>query len=87
MAEIKLQLPPVFDLAPVCTPGPDGRCSICADEGLPGRVLELRPDQMALVELPGGAQEVATDLVENVQVGEWLLVHLGFAIARWQNEP
>lgn len=72
--------------APFCISGPDGSCSICADEGLPGQVLELRPFDMALVALPEGEQEVALDLVENVQVGDQLLVHVGVAIAKINHE-
>lgn len=86
MPEIKLNLLLSVDDAPVCTPGPDGRCSVCADEGVPGRVLEIRPGNVALVELPGGQQEVAVDLIEEVKVGDQLLVHLGFAIARLEDE-
>lgn len=80
MADIHLYLP--FDNGPVCMPGADGRCSVCADEGVLGIVLELRPGHMALVETPSGAQEIALDLIDDAKVGEWLLVHLGFAIAR-----
>jgi len=87
MSEISLFLPPVFDSALVCTPGPDGRCALCSDEGLPGQVLELRPGGLAWVQLAAGPQEVALDLVEGVQVGEWVLVHLGFAITRLEGEP
>ena len=87
MNEISLFLPLAQDQAPVCIPGPDGRCALCADEGLPGQVLELRPDNLALVQLEAGPQEVAVDLVEDVQVGQWLLVHLGFAIARLDGQP
>jgi len=82
MPEISLFVPPQLDAAPVCTPGPDGRCALCADEGLPGQVLALRADGLALVQLEAGPQEVAMDLVEDAQVGDWVLVHLGFAIAR-----
>jgi len=87
VAEITLHLPLAFDVAPVCAPGPDGRCSICSDEGIPGRILELHPDNMALVEMPDGPQAVAVDLVDDAKVGEWLLVHLGFAIARLDVNP
>ena len=64
-----------------CEPGPDGSCSICADEALPGWVVALQPDQMATVEMAGQLMDVALDLVEGVQVGTTVLVHLGVAIA------
>jgi len=87
MAEISLYLPPQLEQAPVCTPGPDGRCALCADEGLPGQVIELRPDNLALVKLEAGQQEVALDLLDGVRSGDWVLVHLGVAIARLQGAP
>ena len=82
MTEIRWYLPPSFDEPPVCTPGPDGRCAVCADEGTPGHVLEVRLGNMALVEMPGGTQEVAVDLIDDVKVGDQVLVHAGLAIAR-----
>jgi len=87
MSEINLYLPPALDTGPVCTPGPDGRCALCAYEGLPGQVLELRPGLMGWVALQGAQQEVALDLLDEVQVGDWVLVHLGVAIARLEGEP
>ena len=64
-----------------CEPGPDGSCSICGDEALPGRIIELLEDNMAAVEIGNTIAEVAIDLVGDVQIGDTLLVHLGFAIA------
>lgn len=65
-----------------CIPNADGSCAICADEGIPGQVLELRPFNMALVQMPTTEQEVALDLLDDVQVGDRLLVHVGVAIAK-----
>lgn len=64
-----------------CQPGPDGSCAICGDEALPGRVVKLLDNNMAAVEMNGRLVEVAIDLVDEVRVGDMLLVHLGFAIA------
>lgn len=66
----------------ICIPDENGHCAICADEGVPGQVVALRPFNMALVQLPTGDQEVALDLLDAVQVGDRLLVHAGVAIAR-----
>ena len=87
MTDLPLYLPPSFDSAPVCTPGPDGRCALCADEGLPARVLEVRPGNLAWVAMPNGEQEIALDLVDDVRPGDWVLVHLGFAIATLEGAP
>lgn len=66
-----------------CTPGPDGRCALCADEALETRVLAVHPAaRLADVQLPGGAAIVALDLVDGVAAGDRVLVHQGFIIGR-----
>lgn len=69
-----------------CHPDEDGHCAICADEGVPAQVLSLQPFEMALVAMNGRQQEVALDLVDNVQIGDWLLIHVGVAIAKLERE-
>lgn len=59
-----------------------GRCSLCADEGRVGEVVEVLAGGLARVELPGGIEEVALDLLDGVAPGDRLVVHLGFALAR-----
>lgn len=72
----------------VCFPGLDGYCALCADEGAPGRVLAVYPTTaMALVDINGASSEVAVDLLDGVAVGDTILVHLGFAIARLELTP
>lgn len=66
-----------------CHPDPaTGRCITCSDEAEEGRVLALRGDHLAEVEVEGEAREVATELLDGVAVGDVLLVHAGVAIAR-----
>lgn len=70
-------------MRPLCTPGPAGHCSVCGDEAVAVRVLAVdRASDTARVEGPVDADTVALDLVENVVVGDRLMVHMGFAIAR-----
>jgi hydrogenase maturation factor len=57
----------------------DAHCVTCSDEGVPMRVLEVRPGRTALCE---GDVEVMTDLVDDVAPGDELLVHAGVALAR-----
>ena len=65
-----------------------GHCAICADEGRPGRVLVVYPaTAVALVDINGASSEVAVDLLDGVAVGDTVLVHLGFAIARLEIAP
>ncbi len=78
--------PGLNDDLTACIPLSDGSCPVCADEGVPGRVIDLLPANMALAAMPDGEREIAIDLVENVRVGDRLLIHLGFAIARLPGE-
>lgn len=48
---------------------------------VPGCVIELRGDR-ALVEFQGNRAEVSCVLTPEAIVGDWVLVHAGFAIAR-----
>ena len=59
----------------------DGHCVTCSDEGVPMRVVEARPDGIALCD---GNVEVMTDLVGHLNPGDEILVHAGVAIARME---
>ena len=77
---------PDTPVPPACAPAPDGRCGICADEALPGRVIAIdREARTADVEVGVTTRTVALDLVEHVDVGDALLVHQGFAIGRLED--
>jgi len=49
---------------------------------VPAQVVAIDEDQMATVELAGVARKVAIDLVPETQVGDYVIVHVGFAIQR-----
>jgi hydrogenase assembly chaperone HypC/HupF len=58
-------------------------CPTCSDEGLPARVLRVdAATNMARVQLENQESEVALDLVSDVRVGDFVLVHLDVAIAK-----
>lgn len=66
-----------------CVPNPDGTCSICGDVALEGRIVNLTADRtMADVEMNGSVVQVSVDLLEEPVVGDRVLVHQGFVIAR-----
>ena len=46
---------------------------------VPAKVIELHGDS-ALVEIRGNFREVNVSLVENPKIGEYVLIHAGFAI-------
>lgn len=59
------------------------RCLTCSDEMVPVIVIGLDQDAgLALVEVSGQREEIDITLVEDVAVGDLLLVHGGVAIAR-----
>lgn len=49
---------------------------------VPARVVALRGPDRAEVELGGVRKEISTALVEAVREGEYLIVHVGFALGR-----
>ena len=54
--------------------------------GMPGRILELHDaaTHRAVVDVDGVRTEVSVAMIEpdGVRVGEWVVVHLGFALSR-----
>lgn len=54
--------------------------------GVPGKVVEVREDPtgmtMGRVSFNGITKEVCLAYVPDAQVGEWVVVHVGFAISR-----
>lgn len=49
---------------------------------LPARVVELLPNLRAIVDLGGVRKEVSIDLVDDAQVGDYVIVHVGYAIGK-----
>jgi hydrogenase expression/formation protein HypC len=49
---------------------------------IPIRVEDLLPDNMARVTLSGISKVVSIALVEGVRIGDYLLIHVGYALAR-----
>jgi len=49
---------------------------------IPVRVEALLPEQMARVTLGGVSKVVSIALVEHVRVGDYVLLHVGYALTR-----
>jgi hydrogenase expression/formation protein HypC len=47
---------------------------------VPARILELLPDQWAMVEVGGIRSRVCLALIERAQPGDYVIVHAGFAL-------
>ncbi len=64
-----------------CTLAHDG-CVVCADAGIPVRVVSVDHDDALCEDAAGIRAEIAVELVSPVRVGEVLLTHGGVAIGR-----
>jgi hydrogenase expression/formation protein HypC len=49
---------------------------------MPAKVVELQADDQAIVDLGGVRKEISVALVEGVAVGDYVIVHVGYALSR-----
>lgn len=49
---------------------------------VPVRVTELLPEQMAKVSLDGVSKTISVALVDDVAVGDYVILHVGFALSK-----
>jgi len=49
---------------------------------VPVRVVELQGGEMAIVDLGGIRKEVSLALVEDVAVGDYVILHVGYALTK-----
>ncbi|MEF9875937.1 MAG: HypC/HybG/HupF family hydrogenase formation chaperone [Gordonibacter sp.] len=47
---------------------------------IPAKVIELKENRLATVDILGVTRDIAVDLTPQVEVGNFVLVHAGFAI-------
>ena len=52
--------------------------------GIPGEVVALLDDDVATVSVSGVERQISVSLLagEGLQVGDWVLVHVGFALSK-----
>jgi hydrogenase expression/formation protein HypC len=50
--------------------------------GIPARIVELREKDVAVAEVGGVRQRISVALVEGLTVGEYVIVHVGYALTR-----
>ena len=53
--------------------------------GLPAKIVTMK-DGMAVVDASGAKREISTELRENVEPGDYVMVHAGIAIAKIQED-
>ncbi|MDD4911976.1 MAG: HypC/HybG/HupF family hydrogenase formation chaperone [Sideroxydans sp.] len=49
---------------------------------IPALVVELLPNDMARIDLDGVRKDISLSLVEDVAVGDYVIVHVGFALQK-----
>lgn len=49
--------------------------------GIPGRIISITGDWTAEVEIAGVTKEIGVQMVPDAQVGDYVLVHTGFAMS------
>ena len=53
---------------------------------IPAQVVELRDGDNAVVDLAGVRKEISLSLVDNVAVGDYVIVHVGYALQKLDQE-
>ena len=49
---------------------------------LPVRVVELAADDHAVIELGGIRKQISLALVDDVQIGDYVILHVGYALSK-----
>jgi hydrogenase expression/formation protein HypC len=49
---------------------------------IPVRVTEVLPNEMARVTLDGVSKTISTALLDDVAVGDYIVLHVGYALAK-----
>ena len=49
---------------------------------VPARVLHCLAGERALIDLDGVQMDISTELLDEVQVGDYVIVHVGYAIGK-----
>ncbi len=49
---------------------------------IPVRVVEKKGEETALVDLSGVRKEISLALVDGVEVGDYVILHVGYALAK-----
>lgn len=47
---------------------------------IPAKIIELKKDRLATVDILGVTRDISVDLTPQAQIGDFVLVHAGFAI-------
>ena len=53
---------------------------------IPARIVEIAANDQAIVDLGGVRKDVSLALVDDVSVGDYVIVHVGYALTRLDPE-
>jgi hydrogenase expression/formation protein HypC len=53
---------------------------------IPAKVLSVEPDDMAVVTVENVRKRISTTLLDQVAVGDYLLIHVGYALHKLSEE-
>lgn len=53
---------------------------------IPAKVVELLGEDHAIIDIGGMQKEISLGLVEDVRAGDYVIVHVGYALARLDEE-
>ncbi len=49
---------------------------------MPAQIIELRGDERAVANLGGTLREISTSLLETVNIGDYVIIHVGYALTK-----
>jgi hydrogenase expression/formation protein HypC len=49
---------------------------------IPAEVVKLLPDDMAIVTIDGVSKEISVALIEDLAVGDYVIMHVGYALTK-----
>jgi len=52
---------------------------------VPGKIIKLDGDK-AVVDFKGVSRKVVVSMIDNPEVGDYVIIHAGFAIQKWTPE-
>lgn len=49
---------------------------------IPAEVTKILPDDMAIVSIDGVSKEISVALIEDLAVGDYIIMHVGYALTK-----
>ncbi|MGL3104276.1 HypC/HybG/HupF family hydrogenase formation chaperone [Bradyrhizobium sp. BR 1432] len=49
---------------------------------IPAEVTKILPDEMAVISMDGVSKKISVALIEDLAVGDYVIIHVGYALAK-----